>query len=267
MCLIPPPKPSTISTLSDEFGVILLQLQADLHTHTIASTHGYSTLTEMAQGAADAGIRLLATTDHGPAAPDAPHVWHFHNYKILPRKLRGVWLLKGVEANITDENGTLDMGDKELPFCEWVIASYHKDCVKFERRSELVTQGYCKVCENPAVDVIGHPTTAFFPCDYEKVVKACKETEKLIELNESSLRWKPDALKNAPDFYGLCKKYAVPIVVNTDAHFHELVGKIPLAAQLLQELDFPHDLIYSLDADRIMEMAAEKRGIQFTETE
>ena len=87
--------------------MIILQLQADLHTHTIASTHGYSTITEMATAAAQQGLKLLAITDHGPASPDAPHLWHFHNYKILPRRIAGVWLLKGVEANIVDEYGSL----------------------------------------------------------------------------------------------------------------------------------------------------------------
>ncbi len=240
-----------------------LNLQADLHTHTIASTHGYSTITEMAAAAAKQGMQLLAMTDHGPAMPDAPHLWHFHNYKILPRQIEGVWLLKGVEANIIDEHGTLDMDEKELAFCEWVIASYHSHCVSFPRESALITQGYRKLCGNPAVDVIGHFTTDFFPCDYEAVAGFCKESGKLIELNESSLQWKKGALRNAYTAYAACKKVGAPIVVNTDAHYHGLVGKTPLAQQLLEALDFPHDLILNLDAGRIMEMAERKRGIRF----
>jgi putative hydrolase len=243
-----------------------LHFQTDLHTHTIASTHGYSSLTEMAQGAADAGIKLFATTDHGPGSPDSPHLWHFHNYKILPRKICGVWLLKGVEANIMDEFGSIDMNEKELSFCEWVIASYHTSCVTFRRTSELVTQGYQKLCENPLIDVIGHPTTAMFPCDFEAVLKTAKEYGKLIELNEGSLQWKPGAMENAAQCYGLCKKLGVPIVVNSDAHYHTLVGKYPLSEKLLEELDFPNELIYSLDADRIMELAARKRGVCFEES-
>lgn len=240
-----------------------MQLQTDLHTHTIASTHAYSTLTEMAQGASEAGLKLLAITDHAPASPDAPHLWHFHNYKILPRRLNGVWLLKGVEANIIDAHGTLDMDETELGFCEWVVASYHTSCVTFERTPALVTQGYLGVCENPAVDVIGHPTTAMFPCDYETVLRRCKETGKLVELNESSLRWKRGARENAVPFYTLCKQLEIPIVVNTDAHFWMEVGQIPLAEQLLADLDFPHDLILSLDAERVAELASQKRGIRF----
>ena len=240
-----------------------IQIRADLHTHTVASTHAYSTVTENAHAAAQAGLKLLGITDHGPGSPDAPHLWHFHNYKILPRSIGGVWLLKGVEANIMDENGTLDMDEKELAFCEWVIASYHTACVSFDRTPELVSQGYQKVCENPDVDVIGHPTTAMFPFDYEPVLKLFKEAGKLVEINESSLQWKPGALENAKTVYALCKKYEIPIILNTDAHYAGLIGKTPIAIRLLHDLVFPPHLIVNLEAERVMEMAAKKRGIRF----
>lgn len=240
-----------------------MQIKADLHTHTVASTHAYSTVAEMAAAAAETGVELLGITDHGIGAPDAPHRWHFHNYKVLPRRIGSVWLLKGVEANIMDEDGLLDMDEKELSFCEWVVASYHTACVTFDRTPELVLRGYRGVCENPAVDVIGHPTTAMFPFDYEAGVRLFKESGKLVELNESSLQWKPGALENAREFYRLCKQYEVPVVVSTDAHYAGLVGKTPIAEQLLTELDFPQRLILNLDAACIMELAHEKRGICF----
>ena len=235
------------------------QIAADLHTHTVASTHAYSTVSEMAAAARETGVKLLGITDHGPAMPDAPHLWHFHNYKILPHEICGVQMLYGVEANITDEFGHLDMDEHELSFCEWVVASYHTSCVTFERTPELVTQGYKKLCENPLVDVIGHPTTAMFPFDYESVLRCVRESGKLIELNESSLQWKKGALENAGVFYALCKKHGIPIVLNTDAHYAGLVGKTPIAEQLLRDLDFPKRLICSLDADWIAETAVKKR--------
>lgn len=240
-----------------------LQIRADVHTHTVASTHGYSTVLENAAAAKSQGLELLAVTDHGPAMPDAPHPWHFHNYKILPREIDGVKMLYGVEANIIDEHGTLDMDETELAFCEWVVASYHTHCVKFARTPELVSQGYRGVCENPWVDVIGHPTTAMFPFDYEPILRLFKESGKLVELNESSLQWKRGALENAKTVYALCKKYEIPIVLNTDAHYAGLIGKTPLAEQLLCDLDFPAHLIVNLEAARLTELAAQKRGIKW----
>lgn len=245
----------------------ILQIRADMHTHTVASTHGYSTIDENAAAAKAAGLDLLAITDHGPASPDSPHIWHFHNYKVLPREIGGVKMLYGVEANIIDENGTMDMDAKELSFCEWVIASYHTACVQFERSPELVSQGYRKICENPLVDMIGHPTTAMFPFEHEPVLKLFKEAGKLVELNESSLKWKSGALENAKIVYALCKKYEIPIVLNTDSHYAGLIGKTPIAAQLLHDLDFPRHLIVNLDADRLMDMVRRKRQISFDSNE
>ena len=36
----------------------------DLHTHTIASGHAYSTIREMAQAASEKGLKLLGITEH-----------------------------------------------------------------------------------------------------------------------------------------------------------------------------------------------------------
>ncbi|MCQ2417562.1 MAG: phosphatase [Oscillospiraceae bacterium] len=245
----------------------IIQIRADLHTHTVASTHAYSTVNEMAEAAEKAGLQILGITDHGPGSPDSPHIWHFRNYKILPRRIGGVWLLKGVEADIMDENGTLDMTAEDLSFCDWVIASYHTSCVTFERTAPLVSQGYKKVCENPDVDVIGHPTTAMFPFEYEPVLKKFKEYGKLVELNESSLQWKCGALENAETVYALCKKFEIPIVLNTDSHHSSQVGKTPIAEQLLRDLDFPAKLIVNLEPQRIMDMVTKKRGIQFSDND
>lgn len=62
----------------------------DLHMHTVASTHAYSTLSDYIARAKQKGIKLFAITDHGPDMEDAPHHWHFINMRILPRVVDGV---------------------------------------------------------------------------------------------------------------------------------------------------------------------------------
>ncbi|NYS35137.1 PHP domain-containing protein, partial [Streptococcus danieliae] len=56
--------------------------QVDLHAHTIASTHAFSTVNEYFAEAAARGMKLFAITDHGPEMQDAPHEWHFGNMPI-----------------------------------------------------------------------------------------------------------------------------------------------------------------------------------------
>ena len=50
-----------------------MQLVADLHVHSIASGHAYSTITENARAGKARGLAAIAITDHGPALPGAPH--------------------------------------------------------------------------------------------------------------------------------------------------------------------------------------------------
>lgn len=49
-----------------------MKLIADLHTHTLASAHAYSTVTENTVQAEKTGLKIMAVTDHGPQMEDAP---------------------------------------------------------------------------------------------------------------------------------------------------------------------------------------------------
>ncbi len=236
----------------------MIRLQADLHTHTIASTHAYSTITENCSFAAKNGIKCVAMTDHAMTMPDAPHCWHYHNLKILPRKIEGVTVLKGVEANIIDYDGNIDIDDETLGYLEWVVASFHKYTCKPSTVEEH-TRGYLSIAKNPIIDIIGHPTTSMFEYDMEKCVKAFKEYNKIVEINESSIMWKNGSRKNALELMKLCKKYEVFISIDSDAHFHELIGQAPLALEMAQSIDFPSKLVINSDFDMLREYILSKR--------
>ena len=53
-----------------------MKLVADLHLHTIASGHAYSTIEEYVARAKKIGLKAIAITDHGPAMPGGPHQYH-----------------------------------------------------------------------------------------------------------------------------------------------------------------------------------------------
>jgi len=151
-----------------------MKIIADTHTHTVASTHAYSTLLENVAYAKKIGMRILGNTDHGPAIAGAPQVWYFHNEKAFPEVIDGVIVLKGAEANILDYGGALDLGDNELNALDWVIASMHRQVLTPGSEADH-TRAYLAVARNPAVDVIGHSGDDNFRYDYETGVKAFKE--------------------------------------------------------------------------------------------
>ena len=91
-----------------------MKILLDTHTHTLASTHAYSTVLEMAKYASEAGMEAIAITDHAPAIPDGAHPWHFQNLKAIPREIYGVKILYGAEVNILDLEGNIDLADEVL---------------------------------------------------------------------------------------------------------------------------------------------------------
>ena len=80
---------------------------ADMHTHTIASGHAYSTVNELAEAASLKGLQAIALTDHGPRLPGGPHLYHFAAMRFIPKEIAGVRIFLGAEANILDRKAAL----------------------------------------------------------------------------------------------------------------------------------------------------------------
>ncbi len=236
-----------------------MKICADLHTHTVASTHAYSTISEMTAEAARKGLAAIAFTDHTPASTDGPHIWHFHNlHKSIPRELYGVKIIYGAEASVADYDGNLDFPEKECETLDWIIGSVHTE-ILHSHSIEVNTETYLKLAENPQVDVIGHCANVKFLFDYEKGLKKFKECGKLVEINESTIRWK-NTESNYREIIRLCKKYEIPVIVNTDAHFFTAVGEVSESMRLLEEAGFPEKLVFNADWDRVCEHINRKHG-------
>ena len=216
---------------------------ADLHTHTLASSHAFNTVTEMARAAREMGYRALAITDHAPAMPDSPHIWHFYNLLKLPDVMEGIPVLKGAEANVLDTEGTLDLPVELRASMDWVIASIHGDCLPGALSVEQATHLWLKIAADPTVDMIGHSEQAEHVYDYERVARAFAEHHKVVELNGNSWAVRPQGAANMKALALACKKAGCPIAVNSDAHsiYHLQAGGGHLLS-LLGEIDFPEEL-------------------------
>ena len=91
-----------------------MNILLDVHTHTVASGHAYSTIEQMAKMASEKGLKILGITDHGPAIPGACNQMYFKNIKVIPRLMYGVELLIGAEINILDNSGDWPMPYSQL---------------------------------------------------------------------------------------------------------------------------------------------------------
>lgn len=225
----------------------------DLHTHTVASGHAYSTLREMAKSASEKGLSILGITEHAPKMPGTCHSFYFHNLKTVPRELYGIRLLLGSEVNIMDFDGNIDLEERDLKGMDVIIASLHTPCIKPGSMKENTT-AYLKVMENPYVNIIGHPDDGRYPVDYRALVEGAKEKGKVLELNNHSLDpkcFRRDARENDLKMLELCKEYSVPVIMGSDAHFDTLIGEFSIARKLLEEVSFPEELVLNRSVDAL----------------
>lgn len=225
----------------------------DMHTHTISSGHGYSTLKENIEMAKKRGLKVLGLSEHGPAMPGGPHIFFFQNYKCINREYDGLKLYCGVEANIINKEGEIDIPEDTLKKVDYCIASMHVPCVKSSTAEEN-TDTLIQTMKNPYVKIIGHPDDSRYPLDYEKLVKAAKKENVLLEVNNSSLHPKAarqGGRENVLSLLKECKKQDAMIILGSDSHMDESIGDFSAAEKLLKEVDFPERLIMNLNIENL----------------
>ena len=227
---------------------------ADTHSHSLASGHAYSTIREMAQAAADKGLKMLALTEHAPEMPGTCGLFYFMNLDVIPREMYGVEMLFGAELNIMNPEGKLDLPHRVCKELDIVIASIHPPCYGMEHTIEENTNAYVNVMKNPYVNIIGHPDDGRFPVDYEVLVKTAKQTGTLLELNNSSLRpasFREGGRENMKIMLDLCKQYDVMVTTGSDAHVDADAGKFCYVQELIDYCNFPEELIATTDLEKL----------------
>lgn len=226
-----------------------MELLFDLHTHTLASGHAYSTINEMAEAAAMKGLKLLGITEHAPDMPGTCGLFYFQNLKVIPRKKFGIDLMFGSELNIIDYKGNVDMDAGTMKNLDITIASLHTPCI-VPGTMEENTSAVIGAIKNPYINIIGHPDDGRYPLDYEAVVQASKEYHTLLEVNNASINpagFRINTRENDTIMLKLCKKYGVPIVISSDSHIADDVGEFSYALEVIRDVEFPEDLIVNTD--------------------
>ena len=231
-----------------------MRIIADLHTHSIASEHAYSSIGEMAASAAQKGLYALAVTDHFGGMPGAPGSIYFDNLnQVVPRQYKGVQLICGAEANILNFQGEIDLPPVLADRLDWVVASiHHLRNLDLENPTPArCTELWLAVAENPMVRVIGHSGSPAYAYDYETVIPVFGRQGKLVEINAASFWIRKESIPNCRKIAEACKKHQVPIVVNSDAHIETDVAAFGAALDMLRDMDFPEELVVNGSRDRL----------------
>ncbi len=255
----------------------MLTVKVDPHTHTIFSGHAYSTIEENAIHAAEMGMEAIAITDHfSPHFSRADNLFKdfgtILNMSALPKVIHGVRIFSGAEVDIVDFNGNLagyDMkghkSDKSvvealLDYIEVSIASVH-GFEGYKNGSCLQnTQMYVNVIHNYKVDIIGHADRGGIVYDLKEILKAAKVEGTIIEINEHSFDFDEQTIRNCRNLAIGCAEEGVPIVVSSDAHSAFFIGKFNRALKMLEEINFPKELVANETLEKFIQILEKKKG-------
>ncbi len=226
------------------------KIAGDLHTHTVASQHAYSTIGEIVQKSKELSMDFVAITDHGPEMLDGAIRHHFLCLTGLPDVIDGVRLYKGAEVNIKSFEGRLDLDDLVLSRLDFTIASYHVEAIE-PGSIEENTKGWLNVINSKYVDCLGHMGNPAYPFEHETIVKALRDTGKILEINANSSVVRKGSEKNCVDLLKLCMKYGVPIVATSDAHHKWNVCNVQASLDMLKEMEFPPEMILNTSKEAI----------------
>lgn len=228
----------------------------DLHTHTLASGHAYSTVMENIAHAKQNGMLVMGISDHAFTMPGSPHEFYFHNFKVINKEIMGVRVLRGIEANILDDQGTIDVKPDLLAKLDYVIASLHPPCIK-PGDQEYNTRCILNAMNNPKINIIGHPDDSRYPLDYDAVAAHSVKTNTALEVNNSSLSplsTRENGEKNVVELLAACKKHGVKVIMGSDSHICCDVGVFNRAQKALALVEYPQELIINYEIKLLEEL-------------
>lgn len=215
--------------------------KVDLHTHTVASGHAFSTVRELAYQAGTVGLEAIAVTDHGPSMEGAAHEGYFSMGYRFPKHICGVRTFFGCEANIIDVKGNLDLNPQILERLDIVLVGLHsRTPYPSDSDKDVNTNSMIRAIERNRIHVIAHPQTKYFPVHVDEVAKTALKYGVMLELNlsllganyyESAEFEMKEMIRTA---FALGHK---KFVVSTDAHIADEVG----CFESVKKFDLPID--------------------------
>jgi DNA polymerase (family 10) len=233
-------------------------LKGDLHTHTDL-TDGVASLEDMVAAAVRRGYEYYAITDHAPNLV----MQRMTDEKMLAQRDRvraldaDTELLHGTELNIGPD-GSVDWDADFLDGFDLCVASVHSH---FDQPRAEMTRRFVAACENPRVNVIGHPTTRRIgrrppvDVDFGELFRVCARTGTALEINAS-----PQRLDLPSDHIRAARDAGVRFAVDSDAHSVADLGNMPYGVGTAQRGWLtPDDVINTWPLDKLRAFLAKGR--------
>lgn len=240
-----------------------MRIISDYHTHTIYS-HGKGSIRENVEAAIAKGLKTIAITDHGPG-----HRFYgvsLENlYKMreeidsLNEEYNEIQILLGVEANVMNYNGEIDVNDEILGLIDILLLGYHygiiptniSSCLNLYIRNffskilklkdskivEKNTDALIKAINKYPVKIITHPGSKAW-LNIERLANECARQNVLLEINSSHSQLSVESLE-------IALTTGVKFSIDSDAHSPERVGDFEKGLDRIKKLNIPKDRIYN----------------------
>lgn len=235
------------------------RLSYDLHTHTTFS-HGKGSIEDNVKAAVSRGLRAVGISDHGPG-----HVTYGVKRHKIPAMRKEVERLKplypeieillGVEANIINPSGKLDVTEEELSRFDYLLAGYHYGVfgqkpffalglhaqnfilsgwlhISTKKQKRINTELAVRAVYENQIQILTHPgDKGVF--DIGEIALACADRGTLMEISTWHNWLTVDGIRQAA-------KTDVRFVISSDAHTPERIGDCQGAVDRIREagLDF-----------------------------
>ena len=236
----------------------------DYHTHTVFS-HGHGSIEDNVKAAINLGLKEIAITDHG--------FWHdfygvrrmdlssmIDEVKNIRTKYPQIKIYLGLETNLVDSSGRVDIEDSDDEWMDIMVCGYHK-CTGTTRAGEFFgfslpnfisgltkfsskqvvrnTDAYIKAIERYKIDIISHPNYGI-KTDVKEIAKAAAHYGTFLELNGKKVSMTDDEILAILDT-------GVTLIVDSDAHSPERVGYFGVPLSFVSRLNIPTDRIANFD--------------------
>ena len=220
------------------------RISFDIHTHTTYS-HGKGSIADNAAAAVSAGLERLGISDHGPGSFS-----YGIDMRRIPDMRRDIEACRlqfpdlkielGVEANIINPDGSLDISKEDQKLFDYIIAGYHYSYLgkKPLRGMAVVLGGWFSkggttssqhainyntdfmvstILANK-IDIVSHPGDKI-GVDIDAIARACEQTGTIMEINDRHHCLTVEGIRTA-------MKYDVRFILSSDAHRPEAVGSV-----------------------------------------
>ena len=234
-----------------------MKIIGDYHTHTIYS-HGTGTIRDNVEAAIHKGLKEIAICDHGPGhcgyGVKKREIFKMREeIDELNKEFQNINILLGVEANVMDYNGAIDLDEETLKIIDILLLGFHYGVIpkdinsmfKFyiinqiskvlpfleEKAKRFNTYAIIKAIERYPIDIITHPGSKA-KLNIEEVAEAAYKNGTALEINSHHSQLSVENIK-------IALKTKVNFYINSDAHDPSKVGDFEDGIKRALEVNTP----------------------------